>query len=180
MHRSVKLSLLVVLASLLVAGVGFAATDNDVQVVTLDIDEVAEITAGADITLTIVGTGTPGMQPVDPTSSATHLQYTSIVDASTRKVLVKLAAPDTVPAGTSLHVTASAPFASGAGASTGSVELTTSDQELITGIGSVATGDLEDDGPQLDYVWEIEDMTLLDFGNDDVATVTFTLTAEGV
>lgn len=176
MTRFTHRALLVLVVASLVAGAGFAATASDNQAVTLNIDEVAEITAGADITMTIVGTGTPGTQPADPTDSSSHLQYTSIVDTGTRKVQAKLAAA-TVPAGTSLLLTASG-LGAAEGTAAAQITLSITDQDLITGIGSVATGANASDGPQLDYVWQIDDMTALDHGNDATVTVTFTLTAE--
>ena len=174
-HRIGRISI-ALLASLLVASAGYSASDSDNQTVNLNINEVAEITAGATVTMTIVGTGTPGTQPVNPTDSSSNLQYTSIVDAGVRKIQAKLVAA-TVPAGTSLKLTASG-LGAGEGTATSQITLSTTDQDLITGIGSVATGAAATDGPTLDYVWSINTMGSLDFGADAVATVTFTLTAE--
>lgn len=167
---------LALLSSLLIASAGYAASDSDNQTVNLNINEVAEITAGATVTMTIVGTGTPGTKPANPTESTSHLQYTSIVDTGVRKIQAKLAAA-TVPAGTSLKLTASG-LDAGEGTAASQITLSTSDQDLITAIGSVFTGAGASEGPQLDYVWSIDTMGSLDFGADAVATVTFTLTAE--
>ena len=168
-------TLLAALASFLAAGAGFAATSSDTQDVTLNIDEVAEITAGANITMTIVGTGVPGTPPANPTDTSSHLQYTSIVDAGLRKVQAKLSV-GSAPAGTSLKLTA-VPLA-GQGTAAGEITLSTTDQDLIGSIGSVATGAGASDGPELDYEWSIDTLSSLDFSNDVTVTVTFTLTAE--
>ena len=179
MNHNLKRTFFLVPILAVVATAGYAATATDNQTVTLNINEVAELTAGANITMTIVGTGTPGTQPANPTDSTSHLQYTSIVDSplsEARKIQVKLAAAN-VPAGTSLKLTASS-LAAGEGTAATQVTLTTLDQDLITAIESVATGALATNGPTLDYVWSIDTMTSLDFGSDAVVTVTFTLTAE--
>ena len=176
MYQKIKTTLFVLLVIGLVASAGHAATASDTQVVTLNIDEVAELTAGAGFTLTIVGSGTPGAAPANPTNSATNLQYTSIVDIGTRKISAKLGTGDAAPAGTSLKLTASG-LAASEGTAAVQITLSTTAQDLITLIGSVNTGSAATDGPAMDYVWSIDDVTLLDFGNDTSVTVTFTLSA---
>ena len=102
MFQKIKTTLFVLLVIGLVASAGYGATASDTQLVTLNIDEVAELMAGAGFTLTIVGSGTPGAAPANPTNSLTNLQYTSIIDIGTRKITAEIGIGDTIPAGTSL------------------------------------------------------------------------------
>ena len=99
------------------------------------------------------------------------------MDIGVRKITAKLGVGDAAPAGTSLKLTASG-LAANEGTAAAQITLSTTDQDLITAIGSVNTGSAATDGPTMDYVWSIDDVTQLDFGNDTSVTVTFTLSAE--
>ena len=175
MYQKIKTTLFVLLVIGLVASAGHAATATDDQVVTLNINEVAELTAGADFTLTIIGTTTPGAVPVNPANVATNLQYTSIVDAAkTRQITAKLGTGNVVPAGTSLKLTATG-LAAGEGTAAAQITLSTADQPLITAIGSMFTGSATSDGPVMSYLWTIDTIGSVKFDDDQVVTVTFTL-----
>lgn len=166
-------TLMLLLAVLLVAAAGQAQVTDD-QTVTLTVSEIAEIAVSGNISMTISGTGTAGTQPTDPTDSSSTLQYTSTVDGTNVRAITAEISAGSVPSGTSLDLDASS-FGANEGSSAGPITLSGTAANLITGIGSVATGAT---GPTLDYTWSIDDMTALVIGTDPV-TVTFTLLDDG-
>ncbi|WP_304232216.1 hypothetical protein [Jiulongibacter sediminis] len=106
------------------------------------------------------------------------INYSSILPTAvaSRKVNVKASA---LPEGVTIKVTAGAAAAGGAGTkgtSAGEITLSTSDQEIISGIGSVYTGTGISKGHQLTYAFEADDADYADLEAKSTAvTVTYTL-----
>lgn len=109
------------------------------------------------------------------------LNYSSIKDSAnaTRKITASITS-GTLPAGVVLTVTAGADAGNGAGTkgtSAGAVNLTTTDQDIITAIGSAWTDDGVNNGHNLTY-----DLTLssgnyssLDAADNTTVTITYTI-----
>ena len=174
MHRNVKLSLLALLASFLVAGAGIAESATTTQTVTLTINEVAEVAVTGNVSMTIDNPGTPGDDPADEMDSSTRIQYTSVVEDTDTRVVTAAITDGLVPSGTHLELNASGETA-GEGSPVPILNLDATPKNLITGIGSVATGSAGTEGLLLDYVWVVDSVPDLDPLESDLLTVTFTL-----
>jgi len=175
--RKMKKLLVVVIAGMFLlglSGIGMAQTGSDNHTVTIVINEIAEINVTtASITLTVTAPGTPGADPQGDTDNTTYLQYTSTVaSGQTRTIDAKLDAA--MLSGLSLAVQATP--GSGEGTSAGSVTLSTTDQSVITSIGSCATGTGGTDGAQVTYTLSVTDPTQLTINAGANYTVTYTLT----
>ena len=180
MNKSIKFLMII---SLCVLGLGplFAATDNATHDITITINEVVKVDLD-DATVVNLTTITPvvGGDPVLGTTDATrYLQYTSLVASGTTRNVT--AALDALPAFAvgALHIELTATPSGGAneGAGSGAVSLTTVAADIITGIGSCATGTaLGADGANLSYELVIDDPTLLNVTDTDTVQVTLTLT----
>ena len=159
-------------------------TNTDAHDVTVVVPEVAllDIEDGSNITLTITAPTEAGL-PVgfSAEDNTQWLNYSSIIGSTTepnRKVTV--VASGNLPAGTNLKVVAGAYTGTGAGTTgspTAAVTLSTTEQDLITGIGSCYTGDGTSNGHNLTYSIEenMGDYSNLDFDADYTATITYTL-----
>ncbi len=174
--------------SVFVFGTQFAsAQDTDVAShnVTIVIPEVQLIDieytgTSKDITLTFTAPTEAG-DPINfsTTDNTLWLNYTSIVQASgvtSRRITVVI---DAAYPGADLKVAAAAPTGYGTlGTSAGSaLTLTTTAQDLVTGIGSCYTVNGPSNGVQLTYSVALNNTN---FGNlrfdNDVTAVTYTLT----
>lgn len=111
-------------------------------------------TVGGDVSMNL-STSTPGSAISAATNSNTYLQITSIIPTNTtRHITASINATTPLPAGTTLKLKAT-------GCTTGSgtfgtgheVTLTSSDQEIVSGIGSCYTGTLSNNGYRLTYTW---------------------------
>lgn len=167
---------LVALVSLLGAGAALAETDTATQTVTLTVNEVAEIAVTGNVAMTLDNPATPGNDPADQSDSLTRIQYTSVVTgAQTRKITAEIT-DGAIPGGTHLELGASGETAN-EGSPLADFDLTVgAAHDLVSSIGSVATGSGASDGLVLDYVWEVDSVIDLDTADSDVLTVTFTLT----
>ncbi len=140
-----------------------AQDDNDdVHDVVISIPEVAlvdlESATGTSINLGPQAPTEAGL-PLDfsaQTNSAIWMNYSSIkstVNDPTRNITAKIST-GTLPSGMTLTVTSAGDAGNGdgtMGTSVGAVNLTTSDQNVITGIGSAYTGNGVNNGHNLTY-----------------------------
>lgn len=167
-------------------------TNEDSHLVTISIPEVAlldlEVASGTtDITLAGTAPTEAGeamtFEDADAKNTSIWMNYSSIVKGnSTRNVGVAITDGD-VPAGLKLTVEAGVAADTGAGTMGGAstvVTLTTSPEDIITGVGSAYTGDGANKGHnltyQLDYANDAEtDYSGLDFDESDVLEITYTL-----
>jgi len=158
------------------AGVSLAA-DTENQSITMNIGEacVLDVTSAA-ITLAISAPGTGGATPADATDNTSYGQYTSIVAGSAKRALsAKWGASDVAPAGCSLKLEVTSVTA-GCGTAGSQITMTATAQNIVTSIGTCATGTGATDGAQLTYTLTVDNATLLDAAGDKSATVTLTLT----
>jgi hypothetical protein len=174
--KSTKISALVAALLLMGTGLAFAATDTAAHDVTMTVNEIALIdlnNTGA-ITLTTNAPTNGGEDPLGDSDASKLLQYTSLVaGGTTRNITVNWGGTDAAPAGTSLKVEAtSVP----GGCGTGGGQLTISDtgQNLITGVASCATG-TGASGAEITYTFSIDTISLLDVGESQTVTITFTM-----
>ncbi len=164
-----------------------AQTDdgNDQHNLTISIPEVAlvdlEAASGTAITLDAVAPTEAGSAITYPADSTIWLNYSSIKNGSgeaTRVIQAKLSA---VIAGVDIKVTPSAASATGDGAkgtSAGTVTLTTTDQDVITSIGSAYTGDGVDNGHRLKYSLATNSYSALDAASGTQLQITYTISDE--
>ncbi len=167
-------------------------SETDSHTVLISIPQIAildlETTGSLDFTLGADTTREAG-SPISFTgavNSDTWINYTSLVSGtSTNKVMVSLDAA--VPTGLELTLLVAADAAGGAGlvgtpTSGIAVPLTTTALDIITGIGSAYTGNLERKGHQLTYQLGYADDDATNFTNlviaDTDLVITYTILSE--
>ena len=177
------------LAIIAVLGFGFGAsaqvdTYNDSHQVTVTIPAVAlldiEASGSKDFTVAFAAPTEAGDAIVAPTTglNTKWLNYSSILNASgagstSRKVTVQSMAA--VPAGITIGVTAGTPTGTGTtGSSAGAATISTTAADVITGIGSVYTGNGPGVGSQLSYTIGVGTYSSLVAGSV-IVTVRYTL-----
>jgi hypothetical protein len=160
-----------------VSGLVFAAA-TATQTVTMQVAAISVLgTTGNPGTLTVSAPALGGDLPADATSNATYAQYTSTVaSGTTRRLQANWGASDGAPAGCSLLLTATPANVGNQGASAGQVTIAATAADIVTGIGSCATGRGPTSGAELIYVLSITDATALVAGDNRTVTVTLTLT----
>lgn len=120
---------------LLVAGMAWAQSDS--HTVTVTVNEINVLNVDNDVTLTI-NTATPGNDPT-PVSDNTTANLYWTTNANNRKIVVRAGA--SLPSGITLTVAAqniTKNSGSGNPAAAGTVSLSTTDQDFITGAGKSA------------------------------------------
>jgi hypothetical protein len=171
-----KKVLFVCLSLLLASAFAFGLNDTAIHSVILQVNEIAliDLNNTAAITLTTNPPGAGGLDPIGDTDSSKLLQYTSLVASGvTRNITVNWDATDSAPAGTSLSLEAVSVPAN-CGTAAGALVITDIAQNLITTVGSCATG-VGANGAALTYTFDITDVTQLVVGDTRTVTVTFTL-----
>ena len=166
----------------LVAAAGFAQTATDNHTVTITIATIAamELENGVNINFSTVAPVLPG-DPVGPPvgtpqTGADRLYYTALNAGLTRHITVETDVA--IPAGTRLNVVPA--VNAGAGTAVGTILFSnagaTAPTDLVTAIGSVATGRVSGtSGTGLTYNFWVFDASALVAGVT-VVTVTYTLT----
>ena len=162
----------------------FANTDTASHGINLNVSEIAVLGLNdtGSISLATAGTVSAGADPSSAAAasdSTKYIKYTSVVNSgATRVITVALGPTDEVPAGTRLTVQAADAGTTNDGTPVGSeIPLTgaMSAANLITGIGSCATGTSATDGANITYNYSITDVTALEDDADATVTVTLTL-----
>lgn len=182
------------LFALAALGVAFAFNSNaqtddndDDHTVAISIPEVAilDLEGSTSVSLS-VDAPTEAGKAVDfsnATDNSVWINYSSIVSTSepSRVVSAKIS-NNSVPDGMLLKVTATADAGNGdgtMGTSAGTVTLNSSDQKVITGIGSCYTGDGANNGHNLKYALELDptagSYADIDFDQDVTLTITYTI-----
>lgn len=155
---------------------GFADSDSASHDVTLQVNEIAliDLNDASAITLTTNAPAAGGAGVLGDSDSSKLLQYTSLVASTvTRRITVNLSG-SAVPAGTLLYLEATSVPAN-CGTAGGQLTLSTTAANLISGIGSCATG-VGANGAALTYTFHIDDVNQLVVGSTSSITVNFTLT----
>ncbi len=152
------------------------ASDTATQSVTMTVSSICVVdVTGNPPTLAIVAPGTGGATPSNATDTSTYVQYTSTVaTGTTRNLSAKIGAGDIIPAGCSLKLTVTPSGGTNEGSTAGQITLSSTASNIVTGIGSCATGTGGTDGAQLSYSLEVTAMTSLQAASE-TATVTLTL-----
>ncbi|MFC2170055.1 hypothetical protein ACFLRM_05790 [Acidobacteriota bacterium] len=161
----------------LFAATASAQTDTAEHDVTMQVDPIAVLDIhGTDITLTVEAPAIGGETPSNPQNDTCWLQYTSTVGSDlTRSINVNWAG-DTAPSGCILWITATPSGNLNEGASAGAQSFeAVLPKNVITGIGSCATGIGFGNGANLFYTLAVDTMTSLVAGESNTATVTYTL-----
>ena len=171
------------LKALFITGVGAVALAGQIRSATTATTAVSmslssfclmAVTSSA-VTLTVSDPPSPGEIPTNPTNSSTYAQYSSTVAAGvTRRLTAAWAVGNAAPTSCSLLLTATP--ASGQGSSAGQITVSTTAQNIITGIGGCATGTGASSGANLAYTLSIGTMTSLVANESKASTITFTLT----
>ena len=107
------------------------AADNASQTVTYQVSSIDEISVSGNPSALIVNAAVPGSQPTAATDAATS--YSITTNNSSRKITGGI--NSAMPSNTSLKVSLTAPTG---GSSAGQVTLTTTAQDLVTGISTLA------------------------------------------
>ncbi len=173
--NALKKCLMGTVLALRLAGLMFAAA-TATQTVTMQINSISVLaTTGNPAALAVSAPGTAGATPANPTSNTTYAQYTSTVAAGiTRRLQANWGVSDAAPAGCSLLLQATPGTGQGTGAA--AITMTSTAQNIVTAIGSCATGVTGTSGAQLAYTLSINTMTSLVAGDNHTVTITLTLT----
>lgn len=126
------------LAALVFASAGVAMGQSDQQTVTIEVQAINEIAVVGNPTLTI-NAATAGGQPVSVTDNTTA-SYSITTNETGRRIQVAIDNATPLPAGLTLTIELAEPAAGGA--STGPIDLTTTAQDAVTGIGPTAESGL--------------------------------------
>lgn len=175
--------LLILGVALLLAAAGAFAQATDAHTVTITVTDLGVIglNSTANISFATIAPVLPG-DPIGPVVGAEtqdtskSLYYTTAnLVGKTRHITV--GTDVNPPSGTSLSVAAA--VAAGAGTTAGTVAVSTATVDLVTAIGSVATGRAAGNGSSLTYkFWVSNPATLVAAVAPTVVTVTYTLTAD--
>ena len=182
------------LFALAALGVVFALNANaqaddadDNHTVAISIPEVAilDLEGSTSVSLSVEAPTEAGeaVDFSDAKDSSVWINYSSIVGASetSRTVSAKIS-NNSVPSGMLLKVTAGSDAGNGdgtMGSSSGQITLTSSDQTVISGIGSCYTADGANNGHQLAYSLELDptagSYANIDFDDDVTLTIVYTI-----
>jgi hypothetical protein len=183
MKKTINRKILVSIAVLMLVAAGaFAQTAQHTVTITIADFGVIALNSIADIPFATSAPVLPG-DPVSPlpASPATDISKslfytTSNLATKTRHITVQ--SNVNPPAGTALTVNAA--VAAGAGANAGPATISSAAAvDLVTGIGSVATGRAAGNGASLTYSFWVSNPALLVVGGaPTVVTVTYTMTAD--
>ena len=177
--KIVRLIVLIISLALIGSVGAFALSDTATHDVTMQVNEIALIGLN-DGTAIILSTNAPangGEDVLGATDATKLLQYTSLVTfGSTRTITANWGGADAAPAGTSLLLEATN-VPAGAGTAAGQITLSSAPLPIVNSIGSVATG-IGANGTELTYTFSIDNVALLEVGDNQTVTITFTLTDE--
>jgi hypothetical protein len=180
-----------ILVSIVLIG-GIAVTTNaqvdniDAHDITIQIPEVALLDIEPNGSTITIGPAAPTEEgdPIDFTNATNNtlwMNYSSIIGSTTepsRDVTVAITT-GTLPGGMELKVLAAADAGGGAGTvgtPTAEVTLSTTTQNIVTGVGSCYTGTGTTNGHQLTYTLSLSAGNYADLDFDDATTLTVTYT----
>lgn len=143
-------------------GVAFAGNTAQ-QTVTFEVQAIDEISVSGNPAALVISTATAGSEPDDATNNATT--YAVTTNGTNKKITGAL--DSAMPANTTLAVNLTAPTS---GSSAGSVALTASDADLVTGITQNAESGLT-------VTYTLSATVTAGIVASDSRTVTLTLTA---
>lgn len=153
------------------------AANTDAHTVTITVNEIAELNVTtSNVALDVTAPTAAGGSPQGDSDATSYLQYTStVVSGATRTITAQITS-GTVPSGLTLNAEATASGATNAGSAvSGGVDLSSTAQTIVSGIGSCATGTGATDGANLTYTLSVDTPSSLVIGSTTL-TVTYTLT----
>jgi hypothetical protein len=180
--KTFKVCLVVALAVLTLGAIAYAGatagTEPDVN-----IDDIKEIAVynSHNPTVTVAAPATPGNLPADVTDADTYLHYTVNVASATdtRKITAALTTGD-VPSAYTIALTPV--VGSGGGGTEGTAanitELTSSEQDLVTGMVNCWTGVGATDGVNVTYTISCSAMPYYEADDRTSLAVTYTVAEE--
>jgi hypothetical protein len=98
-----------------------------------------------------------------------------VAGSTVRSITAAWGGSDAAPAGCSLTLEVTA-LTAGCGTQESQITMSAIAQDIVTDIGSCATGTGGTDGGRLTYTLSVDDVTQLDASDDQSVTVTLTLT----
>jgi hypothetical protein len=142
-----------------------------------DVNEMAVLAiAGTAGDLVLAAPTIGGAAIVAVPSATTYAQYTSVITSGKTRILDAAITTGTIPAGTTLQLTAGTTAGTGnVGITAGQVTLTSTAASIVTGIGSCNTGTTATSGTNLSYVLSVSAIGSLVTTATNNITVTFTL-----
>ena len=175
--KALKTLLVGIVLALGLAGLTFAQSTAS-QTVTMQISAISVLgVTGNPAALVVSAPALGGDTPSNPTSNTTYARYTSTVSTGvTRRLQANWAVANVAPAGCSLLLTAQPAALPNQGTTAGQITMTSTATNIVTGIGSCATGTTATSGAQLTYVLSVNTMTALIAGENHTVTITLTLT----
>ena len=158
----------------------YAASDTATHDVEMQVSEVVliDINNTATLTLSVSAPTNGGEDPTGQTDSTSKLlQFTSLVASGTRNIQVSWsgALDGACPTGTHLEAEAISVPGSCGSAVAGGVTVDATDRNIITGIGSCATG-TGANGAQMEYRFVVDTVSSLVVGQTRSVRLVFTLT----
>lgn len=173
------LTLLAVGGLLVLATAAFAVNDTATSAFGTNVNEIAVLDIfGIAGDLTLVAPTTGGAAIAAVTSATTYAQYTSVIDTGKTRILDAKITAGTIAAGTTLKLTAGTPNVSGGGnlgTAASQVTVTDTAANIVTNIGSCATGTGGTAGVNLNYELSVSAIGSLIKTVANEITVTFTL-----
>ena len=156
-----------------------AAEDKAFQTVTMAVAEICSVNVTGSPGPLIVTLSENGSPLIEPTDSSTSIGFTSTVgQGRSRSISVLWQSGSQTPSGCELRLRAADPLGKGQGQSRGWVTLSDSPQDLISGIGSCATGGSAS-GLSLEFKLAVTNPSILQSGERTTALIILTLTDEG-
>ena len=174
--KNLKKVLSTVSLALLIVGL-VAASDTASQSFTLSVLDICVLgVTGNPGNLTIVAPASGGETPANPTDDSTYAVYTSVVGSSqTRAITANWGGSDAAPAGCTLRLEVTEIAGTNEGSAESEITVSDTAQNIITGVGSCATG-IGAGGAKLKYTLSVDTVTSLVAGSSESVTITLTMT----
>jgi hypothetical protein len=174
-----RLNLAFITTAVVLLGISSArAQTQGTSAVAITINSIAALKiSGGNISLIIQAPVAGGQTPLDATDNTCYLQYTSAAPTGqSRQITAAWGGSDAAPAGCSLKLQATPSGGAGEGSGAGEITVSSTAQNVITGITRCATGTGSTNGAQLTYTLLVVTTTSLVAGESRSATIAFTLT----
>jgi len=171
-----KYTAAVVIAVLVWAGMGRGQANHTAShTVRIVVADVAVLDVSGNVNLELEDTPQAGAAPLQVSDDSALLRYTTTSAPGTARRVTAALIDGEVPGGTLLALETAPSGGADRGAGGIQVELDYTAQEIITGIGSCATGRSPNQGAQLNYTLKVLEPELLSAGSEETLTVLFTL-----
>jgi len=184
MIKCIRVLLIVIGSWHSMAVMGQQPWDYDDHQLSLKIPELSLLAIAPANEVIKLGLGIPGFnggtgQGSSSTNEKTWINYTSTIEpqASYKRILVQITSGE-IPAGLVIELSAHACSTGNGvvGTASSTIELSNTQQSLVTGIGGAKTGKGKDYGHKLKYELKLSDLNQLEFEESQTyITVTYTI-----